>query len=250
MIKTLTTLFEDEWLVAFDKPSGLLTAPDRWNQAHSDLISLARQNDTGNIAAAFQLDPETSGVLLCAKTKATLTALGRQFACGRAKTHYLALVNGTLPEPELVIHREIENDRSRPGRMRLAAAYRRGTCRTRAHAVEVFRAHSLLEAWPSAGKAHQVRIHMAYIGCPVVADALYGNAHGLYLSAIKRDYKFKPAEPERPLIGRLALHVASLTCTHPVTKKEITIRAPWPKDFAIAIKYLKKFASTGGNAMK
>jgi len=255
MVKTLTTLpltilFEDEWLVAFDKPSGLLTAPDRWNKARSDLISLLRQNGAGGIANAHQLDAETSGVLLCAKTKVALTALERQFGAGRAKAHYLALVHGTLPEPDLVIRREIENDRNQPGRMRLAAAYRRGTCRTRTHAIEVFQAHSLLEAWPSGAKAHQVRIHLAYAGCPVVADALYGSVHGLYLSEIKSDYKFKPNEPERPLIGRLALHVESLTCTHPATKTEITISAPWPKDFSIAIKYLKKFATTSGNMVE
>lgn len=240
-------LFEDEWLIAFDKPSGLLTMPDRWNKARSDLLSLIHQHRASGIYNVHQLDTETSGVMLCAKTKVALTALGRQFATSRVKAHYLALVLGTLPEPDMVIRRELENDRDQPGRMRLAAAYRRGACRTRVHAIEVFRAHSLLEAWPSGEKTHQVRIHLAHVGCPVVADAFYGNSHGLYLSEIKSDYKFKPNEPERPLIGRLALHAESLTFTHPVTQAEITITAPWPKDLSIAIKYLKRFAPAGGN---
>ncbi|MFH1970138.1 MAG: RluA family pseudouridine synthase [Verrucomicrobiota bacterium] len=243
-------LFEDEWLIAFDKPSGLLTVPDRWNKARFDLIGLIHQHLAPGIYNVNQLDAETSGVLLCAKTKPTLTALARQFATGRAKAYYLALVHGILPEPDMVIRRELERDRDQPGRMRLAAAYRRGACRTRAHALEVFRAHSLLEAWPSTDKTHQVRVHLAHVGCPVVADAFYGNARGLYLSEIKSDYKFKTNEPERPLIGRVALHAESLTFAHPVTHNELTITAPWPKDLSIAIKYLKRFAPTGGDMVK
>ena len=243
-------LFEDECLIAFDKPSGLLTVPDRWDKARSDLISLVHQHLAPGIYDAHQLDTETSGVLLCAKTKVALTALERQFATGLAKTHYLALVLGALPEPDMVIRRELERDRDQPGRMRLAAAYRRGACRTRLHAIEVFRAHSLLEAWPSSEKTHQVRVHLAHVGCPVVADAFYGNARGLYLSEIKSDYKFKANEPERPLIARVALHAASLTFAHPATHNELTITAPWPKDFSIAIKYLKIFAPTGGNMVE
>ena len=237
-------LFEDEWLIAFDKPSGLLTVPDRWNKARSDLVGLIHQHHSPGIYNVHQLDTETSGVLLCAKTKDALTALERQFATDRVKVHYLALVLGALPEPDMVIRRELERDRDQPGRMRLAPAYRRGACRTHMHTIEVFRAHSLLEAWPSIDKAHQVRVHLAHVGCPVIADVFYGNARGLYLSEIKNDYKFKPHEPERPLIGRAALHAESLTFAHPVTRNEQTITAPWPKDFSIAIKYLKKFAAT------
>ncbi|MDP2989378.1 MAG: pseudouridine synthase, partial [Kiritimatiellota bacterium] len=134
-------LFEDECLIAFDKPSGLLTVPDRWNKARSDLIGLIHQHLAPGIYNVHRLDTETSGVLLCAKTKVALTALERQFASGRAKAHYLALVLGTLPEPDMVIRRELESDRDQPGRMRLTASYRRGACRTRTHAIEVFRAH-------------------------------------------------------------------------------------------------------------
>lgn len=240
-------LFEDECLIAFDKPSGLLTIPDRWDKVRSDLISLIHQHLAPGIYNVHRLDTETSGVLLCAKTKVALAALERQFATSHVKAQYLALVLGTLPKPDMVIRRELERDREQPGRMRLAAAYRRGACRTRLHAIEIFRAHSLLEAWPSGDKTHQVRVHLAHAGCPVVADAFYGNARGLYLSEIKSDYKFKPHAPERPLIERAALHAVSLIFAHPETHNELTITAPWPKDISIAIKYLKRFAPAGGN---
>src|SRR5450759_621778 len=81
-------LFEDEYLIAFDKPSGLLTLPDRWNKARSDLIGLIHQHLAPGIYNVHRLDTEISGVLLCAKTKVALTALERQFATSRAKPHY------------------------------------------------------------------------------------------------------------------------------------------------------------------
>ncbi len=240
-------LFEDELLIAFNKPSGILTVSDRWNKTRSDILSLIRQNLTHGIYNVHRLDAECSGVLLCAKTKDAFTALSRQFSASQAKTHYLALVLGALPKPDMIIRRELEVDRDQPGRMRLAPNYRRGACRTRVHAIEVFRKYSLLEAWPNGEKPNQVRLHLALAGCPVVADPFCGNGRGFYLSEIKSDYKFKHNQPERPLIGRAALHAESLTCKHPITQADITITAPWPKDLAIAIKYLKMFAPTGGN---
>jgi len=243
-------LFEDEWLIAFDKPSGLLTLPDRWDKVRASLTALVRQHLAHGIYNVNRLDAEISGVLLYAKQKPTLTALVRQFEARRGQKHFLALVCGTLPEPDMEIRRELESDPGQPGRMRVAAAYRRGACRTRMHAIEVFRAHSLLEAWSNTDKTHQIRVHLAHAGCPVVADAFYGNTRGLYLSEIKSNYKFKPNEPERPLIGRVALHAESLAFTHPATRMKTTITAPWPKDFSIAIKYLKRFATAGGDMVK
>jgi len=240
-------LFEDEWLIAFDKPSGLLTVPDRWNKARACLMGLIHQHLAPDICNVNRLDPEISGILLCAKQKSTLTALLKHFEARRGQKHFLALIGGALPEPDMDIRRELERDPGQPGRMRVAAAYRRGACRTRAHAIEVFRAHSLIEAWPSTDKPHQVRVHLAHVNCPVIADSFYGNGHGLYLSAIKPGYRFKAGQPERPLIGRVALHAESLTFTHPETQAQVTITSPWPKDFAIAIKYLKKFAPSGAN---
>lgn len=247
LIQMPPIVFEDEWLIAFDKPSGLLTEPDRWNKSRGCLTDLIHRHISPAIFNAHRLDAETSGVLLCSKTKPILTALCRQFGTGQVKKRHLALIDGSLPKPELEIRREMERDPNQPGRMRVAPAYRRGACRTHVRTIDLFRAHSLLEACPCTDKTHQIRVHLAHIGCPIIADSFYGNGQGLYLSAIKPGYKFKPREPERPLIGRVALHAESLTFSHPVTNNELTIAAPWPKDFAIAIKYLKRFASSGGN---
>jgi len=82
---------------------------------------------------------------------------------------------------------------------------------------------------------------LAHLGLPIVGDELYGGTP-LLLSQLKRDYRPSRDGREQPLIGRLALHAESLTITHPVTKAPTTIKASWPRDFEVALKYLRKFA--------
>ncbi|MBI3875489.1 MAG: hypothetical protein HY300_05930, partial [Verrucomicrobia bacterium] len=82
---------------------------------------------------------------------------------------------------------------------------------------------------------------------PVVGDALY-NGRPLLLSMLKRGYRLKPGRTERPLLARVALHAEELTLQHPVTGGLVTIRAPWPKDFTVAVKYLRRYAALTGDA--
>ena len=77
--------------------------------------------------------------------------------------------------------------------------------------------------------------------CPIVGDKLYGGAAGLYLSQLKQDYK-RGRDPERPLMGRLALHAQRLSLRHPVTGEALAVEAPLPHDFEISLKYLRRFA--------
>jgi 23S rRNA-/tRNA-specific pseudouridylate synthase len=87
---------------------------------------------------------------------------------------------------------------------------------------------------------HQIRLHLATTGAPVLNDPIYGNDARLLLSDLKRGYKGR--DDERPLINRLALHAAGLTFKHPVSREPVTIAVPVPKDFGVALKYLQKFA--------
>jgi 23S rRNA-/tRNA-specific pseudouridylate synthase len=77
---------------------------------------------------------------------------------------------------------------------------------------------------------------------PIVGDEDYGG-QPLLLSALKGEYRLKPGKTERPLISRVALHAEKLIITHPVTKTNVTIEAPWPKDFTVALKYLRRYAN-------
>ena len=80
------------------------------------------------------------------------------------------------------------------------------------------------------------------IGLPIAGDALYGG-RPLFLSRIKPGYRENPNRPERPLIGRVGLHAEQLELTHPLTGQPVAISAPWPKDLAVAVKYLRKYAA-------
>jgi 23S rRNA-/tRNA-specific pseudouridylate synthase len=97
-----------------------------------------------------------------------------------------------------------------------------------------------IECRPQTGRTHQIRVHLAAAGTPILNDPLYGNETRLLLSDLKRGYKGR--DDERPLIARLALHAATLTFTHPLSREKVTIAAPRPNDFEVALKYLGKYA--------
>jgi 23S rRNA-/tRNA-specific pseudouridylate synthase len=108
--------------------------------------------------------------------------------------------------------------------------------------LERFGRFALLECRPLTGRTHQIRVHLAATGAPVLNDPFYGAPEiKLLLSEIKRRYKGR--DEEKPLIARLALHASELTLKHPVTKEPVTLRAPLPHEFEVALKYLRKFAA-------
>jgi 23S rRNA-/tRNA-specific pseudouridylate synthase len=107
--------------------------------------------------------------------------------------------------------------------------------------LESFGRFVWLECRPLTGRTHQIRVHLAAIGAPVLGDALYGDpGTQLLLSELKRRYKGR--DEERPLIARLALHASGLAFLHPATREPTILQAPLPNEFAVALKYLRRFA--------
>jgi 23S rRNA pseudouridine1911/1915/1917 synthase len=99
-----------------------------------------------------------------------------------------------------------------------------------------------VECRPLTGRTHQLRVHLAAAGAPILNDPFYGDpALVLRLSDFKRGYKGR--EDEKPLLSRLALHASELTLKHPATREPLTIRSPLPHEFEVALKYLRKFAA-------
>jgi len=233
-------IFEDEALLAFDKPSGMLVAPDRGDQTSEHLMALVHARFGPEVANVLRLDADTSGVLLCAKTKAARDALSGQFQAKTTDRVYLALVVGAAPPAPFTVDLALREDEGRPGRMR---AVRKGgkPSATEVRALERFRGFTWMECRPRTGRTHQIRVHLAAAGLPILNDAFYGNDTRLLLSDLKRGYKGRAQE--RPLISRLALHAAALTVRHPVSGEPVTLRAPLPHDFAVALKYLRRFAA-------
>jgi RluA family pseudouridine synthase len=234
-------VYEDDELLAFDKPSGLLVAPDHWNKDLDYLMRLVHQHWSPAVANAHRLDRDTSGVLLCAKTLDATRRLREAFDEHRVAKTYLALTRSAPREDRQLVSVPIGYDPRRGGRMRIDP-YGGKPAETDVEVLERFAGgrFAYVRAMPRSGRTHQVRIHLAHLGCPIVADGLYGGGGGLLLSEIKSNYKRKPGVPERPLIDRLALHAQSLTVDHSTTGQPVTIAADLPADFALALKLLRR----------
>lgn len=244
-------LFEDDHLLALAKPSRLLTSPDRYDPNRPNLMRLlhagiaekkpwATQRNLGYLFNAHRLDFETSGVLLLAKNKPALTALADQFGSELTRKTYFAVVNGAPTQDQFTVDAPLGPDPRQLGRMRVDRSKGKKS-RTEFAVVERFRHHAFVRCHPLTGRTHQLRVHLAYQRLPIAGDTLY-RGRPLLLSQLKRGYRLKPGEVERPLIDRVALHAAELTVTHPATGARVTFTAPLPKEFEVALKYLRRYA--------
>ncbi|MBL9204145.1 MAG: RluA family pseudouridine synthase [Opitutaceae bacterium] len=265
------TLHDDDVMIAFDKPSGMLVAPDRWDKSRENLMGLVHAAMGKGVANVHRLDADTSGVLLCAKTKPALDFLSGQFQSKSVTKVYHALVlvlpveeamkvvtpvrdaDGLLPDAfdvELALGEDEEN----PGRMRVFKKRGGKASVTRFRTLERFgggrgASYAWVECRPVTGRTHQLRVHLAAAGAPILCDRFYGVPdHTLKLSDLKRGYKGRT--DEKPLLDRLALHASELTVTHPVSRESAVVRAPLPHAFEVALKYLRKFASTSHRVNK
>ncbi|MEI6105989.1 MAG: RluA family pseudouridine synthase [Opitutae bacterium] len=242
-------LFEDDVLIAFDKPSGLLVAPDRRDPRGETLLALVRAQLGPDLANVHRLEPEVSGLVLYAKTKAALDFLSGQFQSKSVVKTYLALTVGVPPDEEFAVEVYMKEDEGRPGVMCTVKKHGEAS-RTEFQVREKYPAaagrpgFALVEGRPETSRPHQIRLHLAETGTPLLNDTVYGDGTELLLSGLKRGYKGR--EDEKPLITRLALHAAGLTFKHPLTREPFTLQAPLPNDMEVALKYLRKFSAGAG----
>jgi RluA family pseudouridine synthase len=245
-------LYEDESLLALNKPSRLLTSPDRYDPERPNLMRLlhdaikkgspwCKERHIDYLANAHRLDFETSGIILLAKNKPALIALANQFGSDKPLKTYLALIEGVPLEPVFDVDLPLSPHSIRPGLMRIDTKNGKKSF-THFETLERFLDYTLLKCQPKTGRTHQIRVHLRSIDLPVVADGQYGGRQ-LFLSKIKPKFHYKGNQSENPLMGRLALHAEQLVVRHPVTDAVITIIAPWPKDLTVAVKYLRRYAA-------
>ena len=250
----LPVLFEDEYLLAIEKPARMLTSPDRYDPERPNLMKLlhagvsegkpwATSRGLTYLANAHRLDFETSGVLLLAKDKDALSKVASHFGTERAVKHYVALVQGNPPEKLFEVDAPIGPHPHHVGRMHVDHSDGKKS-RTQFEVLESFLGFSLLRCRPLTGRTHQIRIHLRHVRLPIVADVLY-LGKPLMLSTVKRGYRLKPGRTERPLIDTVALHAERLEIPHPITGQSVVIESPWPKDMRVALKFLRKCAPAG-----
>ncbi len=245
-------LFEDEHLLAVNKPQGLLSSPDRYDPDRPNLMRLlhhgirdgkpwAMARKLEYLMNAHRLDFDTSGVMLLAKTKPVLVALANQFGTDRPVKKYVALVRGVPVGSQFEIDAPIGPHPSRLGEMRVTPKGKDGKqSRTRFEVREAFHGCAILSCQPLTGRTHQIRVHLRHARHPIMGDSVYGG-RPLLLSQLKHDYRLKHGEMERPLISRTALHAEELTVSHPVSGADVVITAPWPKELSVAVKYLRRY---------
>jgi 23S rRNA pseudouridine1911/1915/1917 synthase len=245
-------LFEDEHLLALDKPSRLLTSPDRYDPERPNLMKLlhagiergtgwAKERALTYLMNAHRLDFETSGIILLAKDKPTLIALANLFGVEKPQKFYSALVHGNPIKPSFEVDAKLGPHPVKVGLVRVDEKTGK-RAKTKFDLVEKFNGYSLLKCQPFTGRTHQIRVHLRQAGLPIVGDTLYGG-NPLLLSRLKSAYRLKPKQIERPLMDRVALHAEQLSFEHPTGGAEVVINSPLPKDFSVALKYLRRYAA-------
>jgi len=246
----IPVLLEDERLLVVAKPAGLAVSPDRLAPDRPSLLPLLHQGIAGGkpwarergityLAPVHRLDPEASGVLVLARSKATLIHLLNLVASEKPFITYLALVEGAAADDQFEVDAPLARRPAPAGFVRVDPRHGKKS-RTRFEVVERFSNWTLLRCQPFFNRPHQVRAHLRHAGFPLVGDSLYGG-HPLLLSRLKPDYRLKAGAVEKPLIGRPALHAERVDLADSPSERAIAVTAPVAKDMVVALKYLGRF---------
>lgn len=233
----LAIIFENEDLVAINKPAGMLSIPDRI-QSQPSLKDLLLEI-YGSIFTIHRLDKETSGVIVFAKNEPAHKNLSLQFENRETEKYYIGLVTGSLSVETGLIDIPIIEHPVKKGMMITAAKGKASV--TEYKVEEEFGPFSLVRFKILTGRTHQIRVHMKYLGHPIACDELYGSGEPVYLSDIKKKFKLsKQEEEERPILNRLGLHSDRLTFKDMAGHPHI-LEAPLPKDLKALTNQLRKW---------
>jgi 23S rRNA pseudouridine955/2504/2580 synthase/23S rRNA pseudouridine1911/1915/1917 synthase len=230
-------IFEDDDLVALNKPSGLLSIPDREGKEIS-LKSLL-QEKYENVFTVHRLDKDTSGLIVFAKNELTHRHLSIQFEERQTKKMYVGLVLGSPPNEKGSIDLPIAENMVTRGTMIIN---RRGKqSLTDYEVLQNFGTYSWMQFRIHTGRTHQIRVHMKDMGHPIVCDELYGDGKPVLLSSLKSKFKLSKAElEERPLLNRLALHAYQLGFTK-TNGEKMELQADLHKDLKATLQQLNKW---------
>jgi len=217
----LDILFEDDHLITLNKQAGLVVHPAA-GYAQDTLVNallhhfpeLARLDDE-RPGIVHRLDKDTSGVMAVAKSETALRSLQAQFKARSVEKIYLALVYGHPKAPQGII--DVPIGRHPQHRQQMAPLREGRPARTHYSLAQQWKDFSLLRLKLETGRTHQIRVHLAWLGCPVVGDTLYGRR-------------------KNPLsLPRQFLHASQLSLDHPITGQRLTFEAPLPSDLRTAL---------------
>jgi 23S rRNA pseudouridine1911/1915/1917 synthase len=217
----VAVVYEDEALLVVDKPAGMVVhpAPGNWSGTLVNALlgrggSLSSEGEPERAGMVHRLDKETSGLLVVAKTDRSHRLLSAAIAARRVTRRYAVMTWGHLPSDSLTIDKPIARDPR--DRKRMAIVNKGRPAKTDLIRLARFDAGELLRAHLHSGRTHQIRVHLASIGHPVMGDDVYGGGGGRRVAGLP---------PKRHF-----LHAAWLAFNHPVTAKPLDFRSPLPAD--------------------
>lgn len=225
----LDILHEDSNVIVINKPAGMVVHPGAGNPSGTLVNallayypSIRNVGETDRPGVVHRLDKDTSGVLVFAKTEKAYQWLVKQFKSRDLKKAYIALVDGHPPTPTGRIETPIERDIHHRTRMAAGLRGQGKPAVSEYFELERFENHSLVEIHPITGRTHQIRVHLSYIGTPVVGDTLYGRRR----ASIK--------------LGRFFLHAKTLSIKLPGERVQQKFVAPLPEELAKVLDALRK----------
>lgn len=224
----LDIIYENDDLAVINKPAGMVVHPAAGHAtgtlvqaALSAIPDLQGINGEERPGIVHRLDKETSGLIILAKNEKAHRWLQDQFRLRKVKKVYLALVDGKPPTPIGRVEAEISRDPSHRKQMAVVSNGRGRPATTEYLTLEQFPLHTLIEAHPLTGRTHQIRLHLAFLGCPIVGDTIYGHKK----SSIELDRHF--------------LHAAKITFVFPGEKTPHTFEAPLPEELEAVLQNLR-----------
>ena len=222
----LDVVHEDAAVIVVDKPAGLVVHPGSGNRDGTLLNALLHHAPAlaalPRAGIVHRLDKDTSGLLVVAKTPTAQTDLVRQLAARTVSREYLAVARGDLARAVTI---DAPIGRHPTARTTMAVTAGGKPARTHVTPIERFGAATLVRCVLETGRTHQIRVHLAAIGYPLVGDPAYGG---------------RRTTPAVPAFARQALHAARLGFVHPQTRRARRFEAPPPADFAALVRQLRK----------
>lgn len=219
----IPAIYADDYLAVIDKPSGMTVNRAETTKAEKTVEDWFESINLPRHGIVHRLDKDTSGLLIIAKTQASLTDLQAQFKARLVKKTYLALVHGRLEPATGTINLPVA--RNPVNRRRFGVFITGRPAVTGYQTVTAYSDYSLLQVFPKTGRTHQIRIHFKHLNHPLVSDPFY-----LGKKRLKQDRGWCP---------RLFLHSHQLSFTHPVTKAIINLTAVLPDDLRTALEKIK-----------
>jgi 23S rRNA pseudouridine1911/1915/1917 synthase len=223
----LNILFEDDHLLVVDKPAGLVVHPAAGN-LDGTLVNALLHHCAGKLSGiggvarpgiVHRIDKDTSGLLVVAKTDVAHEGLAKQFAAHSIDRRYLAIVSDAPKAASGIVDAPLARSAANRKKIAVVEGHRGKRAVTRWKRLEILNDAALVECWLETGRTHQVRVHMASIGHPLLGDPVYGRSgktHGKLLKELG--------------FHRQALHATELGFTHPVTKSKLSFSSAMPPD--------------------